>query len=155
MSVFVDLDNLYIIDDKVRPKVLSKRLGILKKMMGGSTMVFFGNQFTQSLLEQYDLLHGIKFLVTDIEANSADHNLINTITKNKSLKKVIVVSGDKTLCRLALFLNPRKHILFLNFNEHDKVVKSTIDFCFHKRIALEKFMKSASLYSTRYNVNKD
>lgn len=152
MSIYVDLDNLYIINNKVSPTTLLLRVKALLKLFG-ARVHFYGNSFTQGLLQKRGVYDTLNFHVSDIETNSADHNLIHMITRSKS-KRIVVVSSDMTLCRLAKYLHPLKSFMFLKFTDDNMLVKMTVDFQFQHKHQLDKFMTSLDLYHTRYPANK-
>ena len=154
MHVVVDLDNLYIINNKVSPKTLISRVKILINMFSNFTISFFGNSYTQGLLDKFNLSEHVKFYSSDIETNSADHNLINYIGKMRD-KKIIVVSSDVTLCRIARYIHEgSKQIAFIKFDAANNLGTFPIDFKFNRKEHLEKFITSLALYNTRYPSKK-
>lgn len=156
MHIFIDLDNLYIINNKVSPKTLITRVKTLISVFGKHKcdVSFFGNSFTEGLLNKYKLLHHVKFYASDIETNSADHNLIHSIGKVKD-KKIIVVSSDLTLCRIARYMyGERLALAFVRFNAENVLEAFVVDFKFNRKEHLDKFMKSLALYNTRYPSKK-
>lgn len=151
--VYVDLDNLYIINNKVSPKTLLERVSYIMKTYGntGHKLMFFGNSFTQGILHKYGLLQGsrMKFFVSEIEANSADHNLIFHISRSKS-RRVIIITGDMTLCRIAKYVYTKKDVTCMKFSDDHMLHPFEVDFRFARREQLDKFLNSLALYSVRY-----
>lgn len=147
--MYVDVDNLYIINNKVNQHTLMHRVNhILTTFSGSHDIYFFGNSFTQNVLSKYGILMN-NFYVSDIEANSADHNMIDSIFKTKD-KNVTIITGDMTLCRIALYIHRSKNISFLKFDESHDLHSLEVDFKFARREQLDKFIKSFALYSVRY-----
>ena len=142
--VFVDVDNLYIINNHVNAPVLKARVNAVKALSARTH--WFGNTFTEGIVKKYKI--DIDMIESAIEANSADHNIINQITKTKN-KNILVITGDSTLQRLAAFLNPDKNIRFSKF-EKNELTPVTVDYNFKDRERLLRFMQSLSLYMKRY-----
>lgn len=147
--MYVDVDNLYIINNKVNQHTLIHRVNtILTRFSGSHDIYFFGNSFTQNVLSKYGILMN-NFYVSDIEANSADHNMIHSILKTKH-KNITIITGDMTLCRTALYIHRSKNISFLKFDETHDLHNLEVDFKFARIEQLDKFVKSLALYSVRY-----
>lgn len=148
--VYVDVDNIYIIRNKVNPKILLKRVQHIVHRYGhkSNSCMFFGNSFTHNILKEYGIIEatGINFFSSDIEANSADHNLIHRIRG----KQATIITGDMTLCRIAKFVHPKKDIKCMTFLDDNKLHPLEVDFAFKRREHLDKFVKSLEMYSVRY-----
>jgi hypothetical protein len=156
MRVYVDLDNLYIINNKVSPKTLIARVKAILTIFRQYKCVisFYGNSFTKGLLDKYELSDQVNFYASDIETNSADHNLINALG-NYKVKRNIIISGDMTLCRIARYIHgENKQLAFVRFDAANKLETFPVDFKFVRKEHLDKFIKSLALYNTRYPSKK-
>lgn len=142
--VFVDVDNLYIINNHVNVPVLKARVNAVKAL--NARTHWFGNTFTNGVVKKHKI--DIDMIESAIESNSADHNLINYITKTKN-KNILVVTGDSTLQRLAAFMNPNKNIRFAKF-ERNELISTDVDYNFKDRERLLRFLESLALYMRRY-----
>ena len=142
--IFVDVDNLYIINNKVNVNVLKERIKLLKGTPGKK--LWFGNTFTANLVRSSMI--DIDIIDSKIETNSADHNIINKITTMQD-KQIYLVSRDITLCRLAKFLNEDKHIKFMKISGKN-LQQFDVDFNFKKKENLVKFLESLALYHHRF-----
>jgi hypothetical protein len=144
--IFVDVDNLYIVDDKIDIPLLRKRVKAIKKLK--KTTYWFGNTFTAKVVSQNNI--DIDILDIEIETNSSDHNLINYMIKTKG-KNLMVISADNILCKLAMFLNPMKTVGFARFQKYtNEMYEVQVGYDFKSREQLMNFMKSLSLYMKRY-----
>lgn len=143
--VFVDVDNLYIINNRVNVPILKRRIDEIKKFK--SRIYWFGNTFTSNIIHKYDIK--IDIIDTAIEVNSADHRLINQILRTKN-KKITIISGDMTLARVALYLNPDKDISFKKFTQNT-LEEFDVDYKFNNRDQVTKFMQSLALYIERFH----
>lgn len=142
----IDLDNLYIINNKVNIKALRRRIAYLKSVT--KKIYWFGNAFTADLVQKYNI--EIDVISTKVEVNSADHTLINFIGKLQA-RKVQIVSGDTTLQRIAKFLYPDRNLTFARFTDHHILETVTVDFKFKTKKQLEKFVISLRLYAQRFS----
>lgn len=143
--VFVDLDNLYIINNRVNVPILKSRIEEIKKMK--SKIYWFGNTFTSNIVQKNDIK--INVIDTAIEVNSSDHKLINNIQRSQA-KKIMLISSDMTLARIALYLNPDKTISFQRFT-NNRLEEFHVDYKFENRKHLTKFMESLALYIKRFH----
>ena len=142
--VFVDLDNLYIINNHVNVKVLKARVERIKQLK--CRTYWFGNDYTRKIIQKYKV--DIDMIDSKIETNSADHNLINHMMRNKNPNS-LVITGDTTLSKLAAFINEDKKVSVAKFVRND-LVPVDIDYNFKTREHLMKFIQSLALYLNRY-----
>lgn len=143
--IFVDVDNLYIINNKVNVNILKERVKMIKNMNGRK--FWYGNTFTGDIVRNNKI--DIDMVNSKIETNSADHNIIHTITTMKD-KHIYLISKDMTLCRLAKFLNQDKNIKFIKITSRN-VEEFQVDFNFKKPQSLDKFLESLALYKQRFS----
>lgn len=142
--VFVDVDNLYIINNRVNVPILKSRINEIKAMQART--YWFGNTFTEGVVKKNNI--DINMITSEIESNSADHNLIKYITRTKN-KNILVITSDSTLQKLAIFLNPEKNIRVGKFVKNE-LTYVTVDYNFKNRERLLRFMQSLALYIKRY-----
>lgn len=142
--VFVDVDNLYIINNHVNVKVLKARVERIKQL--NCRTYWFGNDYTDKIVRKYKV--DIDMINSKIETNSADHNLINYMLKTKN-PNALVITGDNTLCKLAAFINEDKKVRFAKFVSND-LVPVDVDYNFKTREHLLKFVQSLALYLNRF-----
>lgn len=142
--VFVDTDNLYIINNKVNVPILKKRISEIKGM--NYRTYWFGNKFTEGVIKKNNI--DINMITSEIESNSADHNLIKYITRTKNTN-ILVITSDSTLQKLAIFLNPNKIVRVAKF-EKNELIPVAVDYNFKNRERLLVFLQSLALYMKRY-----
>lgn len=142
--IYVDVDNLYIVNNKIDIEILRQRITSIKSL--NMKTHWYGNTFTQKILSKYDI--DIDLIDSNVEVNSADHNIIHDITRVK-YKNITVITGDITLCRIALYLNPQKNIAFHKFYQNS-LQRFFVDFSFKTREHLDKFLRSLILYMKRF-----
>jgi rRNA-processing protein FCF1 len=147
--ILVDLDNLYIINDKINIPILLKRKEMIENV-SHSKIIWFCNKVTSKLMKDEKIIFK-NLKISNVKNDSADHNLMNYLEKHKNTKKFTVVTNDKTLMRVLYFIHKSKNIEFLSF-KGKKIEKITnkINICFEKQIDLEKFLTSYNLYKSRY-----
>jgi hypothetical protein len=152
--VLVDLDNLYIVNNRVNVDILKTRLDHIKTFATKAPrakILYYGNTATLSVITKLNL--GIDLRSSTIEKNSADHNIINDLKMFFGVQKLTIITHDKTLARLAKFMaHSSQKIHFMGF---DKTTQELAPFdivstCFAKRIDLIKFIESYNLYKRRY-----
>lgn len=142
--VYVDLDNLYIINNRVDVHMLRKRVAAIQAL--GLKTVWFGNTFTSGVVRKNKI--GIDVVESPVEANSSDHSLVRMLCRSGS-KNALVVSADVTLCRVATYLCPGQRLAFARFRQYD-LEAFDVDFCFKGRDDLAKFIGSLVMYANRY-----
>jgi len=142
--IYVDLDNLYIVNNKIDVDVMRQRINNIKSL--NMKTHWYGNMYTQKIVNKYDI--DIDLISSNVAVNSADHNIINDMTRAKN-KNVSIITSDLTLCRIALYLNPDKNIAFYRFYQNS-LQRFFVDFSFKTREHLDKFLKSLILYMKRF-----
>jgi hypothetical protein len=149
-TILVDLDNIIIVNDTFDLKTFLGRKAKIEAIPH-KRIVWFCNKVTSNFL----VSSGVKLPPDDLKISkvtdeSADHNLINYVKKRK-INKLIVITNDKTLLRLLLFLNNRSKMEFLSFKGKiiDKITNK-ISLCFERKTDLDKFLHSYNLFKIRY-----
>lgn len=119
VEVLVDVDNLAFQDSKLDERCLARRLETLSRElgMGPERFVLFCNTVTHKFLQvNCAAIFGSsevpsRVVVTGTEKDSADHALLawmeRSIKSRRSSRKlkIVIVTSDKTLARVARFLH--------------------------------------------------
>ena len=147
--ILVDLDNLYIINNKVNIPILLKRKEMIEKIEN-IKVIWFCNKKTAKLMKDENIIF-TNLKISNIINDSADHNLINYINKYKKNNKFTIITNDKTLMRVLYFIKKDKNIEFLSFvGKKIEKITNKINLCFKNKIDLDKFLTSYNLYKSRY-----
>lgn len=148
--VLVDLDNLYIINNKVNVVKLKTRLNSIVNMKLPTK--YFGNKFTKHILTHNKI--PLKMHTTEIQKDSADHAMIHSLKQLQTKYDVVhIVSNDMVLAKLAYFLSehPDKLIFHNILKSNDRVSTFNIEnYCFKHKLELQKFLDSYNLYKARF-----
>lgn len=145
--ILVDLDNIYIKDEKPSVSLLQDRLEVIAKFC--KNYICFGNVYTKDFLKSNNIKVP-KMYISKIMNDSADHMIIHKLGYYlNNYAKVSVVTNDKTLIKLAGFIH-KKPITFYVFNNLDLVPLNAQELCFKEKEQLQKFITSYNLYKIRY-----
>ena len=140
--LLVDLDNIYIINNKSNISILKKRLEQLEKI--DNNIIFFGNEYTADFIKANNLK--IKVNISKYNGkDSCDHELIHYAIKKKY--NISIVTNDKILQKLAFYLS-KNQIMFYEYIKN-KLIKKKVDLKLDKEI-MTLFIKSYELYKTRF-----
>lgn len=143
-ALYVDVDNIYIINKKINSKLLRRRIKVIEGL--DVHVKYFGNSYTANILKRHNI--NIDMSVSDVAKNSADHSLLHAIYMS-DYKKIYILSSDMTLVRLAYFMFPNKIVQQAQFENDGAVYLDTIDLNFNHK-DLHKFIESLELYKSRY-----
>lgn len=147
--VLVDLDNLYIINNKVSVTKLKNRLSAIAHLRLPTK--YFGNRFTKHLLMHNKI--PLRMYTTEVQKDSADHALIHFLKGFEDKYDVLhIVSNDMVLAKLAYFLSDHPDKLrFHKVSSNDLVSAYNIhNYCFKHKLELQKFLDSYNLYKARF-----
>lgn len=146
-TLYVDLDNIYIVNKKPNITLLKKRVMKIKTL--NIPVKYFGNTYTWNIVKQNKIR--LNMTISDIAKNSADHSMLNSILRDNT-NNVFILTYDVTLGRLASYLVKNKNVKLAQFDDaDDEIYVHDIDFQFKRRKDLSKFLDSLELYKLRYN----
>lgn len=159
--IVVDLDNLYIVNDKVSMDVLESRLEAIRKLAtehNVKKVYWFGNSHTFRIMQAHPSLvkrFDIQLTVSDVAKDTADHALLHFVVNRSRSKPVYVVSNDASISNLVWYISSTKRQVFrvmftTPFIDVPEVLLLS-NVCFASRGALRKFFHSLRLYAMRYD----
>ena len=146
----VDLDNIYIINNKVNVPKLKRRIQVVKDSLN-MPIVYFGNEFTKRILLENEIK--VKMTTTPVLKDSADHSLISKINSLvKKHKEAHIITADVSLGNLAYFIAEKPdNLIFHRFLKSDKLEEyDVMKYCFKNKRTLQKFLDSYNLYKSRF-----
>ena len=152
-SVFlVDVDNLYIVRNKVNIPLLTKRIAHITSTH--KNVRWFGNTFTAKVIHNNDTPK-IRLIISNIDKDTADHAILEYLRRReKQLDEAYIVSNDKSLSRLAWLMFPSIKIhpvTYSSVTSTEAVIAPVMNkLSFSSRVDVEKFIKSYTLFVQRY-----
>ena len=146
----VDLDNIFIMNNIANAKALKIRINKLQKKF--SDIVWFGNDYTYRFAKDNNV-HLSPFKKTYNAKDATDHSIIKYMqTVSNKYDRVVIVTNDKILQKLAYYLNDDIPLGFLGFTPKYSKMKEVlpIDMCFKNKYELKDFIESHDLFRKRF-----
>lgn len=165
-KLYVDVDNLYIKDNKVSIPLLHARIHAIHTFakdhkISSANIHWFGNTFTAEIIRSNGI-RGIpveKFIITHIDKDTADHMIIHTINmhvekKNLSRLNAYIVSNDTSIANVAWsVVHPDRASMYrLKFTREGSMqAKHVRNIEVRHPDDMVKIMRSYITYAQRYN----
>lgn len=153
MEILVDVDNLFIVHNRVNTRLLVKRIRALQKMAAKKPIHWFGNTLTATIVQAQPELQDINIITTNKAKDTADHAILSHLHMSP-VKTAWIVSNDKALAKAAWYISPHVAIVPVSYKSYDSITpiiqKKLTHISFHTQSELEKFLLSIHGYAQRY-----
>lgn len=148
----VDVDNLYIVGNKVNIPLLTKRIAHISDKH--KNVRWFGNAFTAKVLGKYDSPK-IRMIISNIDKDTADHAILEYLRRReKYIQEAYIISNDKSLSRLAwsMFPSIKIHpVTYATMTSTEPIIGPAVTkLIFSSRADVDKFIQSYTLFVQRY-----
>jgi len=149
--ILVDVDNLFIVRDKVDAKLLVHRIRELRALR--KPIQWFGNTFTARVVHAQPDLQDISIIITNKAKDTADHAILAYLHKSP-IKTAWIVSNDKALAKAAWYLYPHIHIHPVLYKTSKSITPTFMDrlesVTFRTQSEMGKFLLSIEGFTERY-----
>ena len=149
--ILVDVDNLYIVEQKVNPTLLKKRMMYLIDLK--RPIMWFGNAFTAKVLQGVKELSHINMTITNKDKDTADHAILAYLSASPH-KIAHIVSNDKALAAAAWYLCPYTKIRMMTYAKPTTITPAISDVItkveFKRQSDVQKLMLSLQRFTERY-----